>query len=159
MAYAKEIIGDNSNIQYVQCDAAQPEQLLNSGKVEEVFGDREKMAIGFNGIAYFLPDEEFKHAMEVIYDWAEPDDKLFLCENDTTNITEEAKKVLEIYDQVGQPVYARSLDEVKEMTSMWNIVEPGFLPLDEWQQMAPSAFSDIMDSEWGARIFGVILEK
>jgi len=159
VAYAKEIIGDNSNVQYVQCDAAQPEQLLNSGKVEEVFGNRDKIAIGFNGIAYFLTDEEFKHAMEVIYEWAEPGDKLFLCENDATKITADAKKVLDIYEQVGQPLYIRSLDEVKEITSMWKVTEPGFLPLDEWQKMAPSSFSDIMDTEWGARIFGVILEK
>ncbi len=159
VAYAKEIIGENQDIQYVQCDAAQPEKLLNSGIVEDIFGEREMVAIGFNGISYFLTDDEFSHAMKVLYDWAEPGDKLFLCENDVSKITDDARKVLDIYEKVGQPIYARSLTDVKELTSMWNVADPGFLTLDEWQDMSQAAFSDTMDSAWGARIFGVILEK
>jgi len=56
VAYAQE----NPEIRFVHCDAGKSEELLNSGVVDEVFGNDRKVAIGFNGVAWFLSDEKKK---------------------------------------------------------------------------------------------------
>ena len=40
VAYAKEIIKDNPNATYVECNAAEPEKLLNSDVIGKMFGKR-----------------------------------------------------------------------------------------------------------------------
>ena len=80
VAYAKDIIGDNPNLRYVHCDAGKPEELLNSGVVEELFGTDRNLAIGINGVIYFMPDEEVARSLTVLYDWADEGSKLFISD-------------------------------------------------------------------------------
>jgi len=158
VAYAQDIIGDIPDVRYVHCDAAKPEELLNSGIIEEVFDNREKVAIGFNGIAWFLTDEEVDHSLSVLSDWAEEGDRLFLCDNDVKDLTETGKQMTEIYKNVGQPLYLRSLETVQDLISPWTVVEPGFRILEEWVDLDPTV-SETLQNSWGAQIYGGILQK
>jgi hypothetical protein len=142
VAYAQELVGEDSNIRYVQCDAQKPEIL----------------AIGFNGIAYFVPDDAFDHSMKVLYDWAEKGSKLFLCDADAGKLTDSAMQSAEIYKKMGQPYYPRSIDILRKIIQPWTIDEPGLLLLEDWIDMDKTVADEIR-SGWGVDLYGVILKK
>jgi len=159
--YARKILDKSPDVRYVECDAGQPEELLKSGIVEELFGKDRSVAIGFNGIAYFLTDENVRHSLQVLYDWANQGSKLFLCDADadSSEVTEKLQPVFDLYSSIGQPIYIRSKEKLKEMARPWNVDQPGFLPLDEWLDIGKSVTEQEI-SEWGGRgFYGVILQK
>lgn len=159
--YARDILKDNPDVRYTECDAAKPEELLNSGIVEELFAKDRRAAIGLNGIAYFLPDEEVKHALRVIYDWADEGSKLFLsdADADVSEVTERLKSVFDIYSKIGQPIYIRRKEKLQEMAGPWNIDQSGFLALDEWIGIGEKIRETEMDVWGGKGFYGVILYK
>jgi len=159
--YARELLKGNPNVQYVQCDAGNPEKLLKSGVVEELFGENRKVAIGFNGVAYFLPDDKIRHALRTLYDWAGAGSKLFFCDADAdvSETSEKLKPVFELYSKIGQPIYIRSQERLKMMAEPWKVSEPGSLTLDQWIGIGEKITDEETD-EWGGRgFYGVIFSK
>ena len=159
--YAREIIGDNSYVRYLKCNSATPEELLHSKVVAELLGNDRKVAFGFNGIAYFLTDDEVEHALRVIYDWADEGSKLFLCDGDADpdKITDKMKLLFDLYDKIGQPIYVRPKEKLIEMAKPWIVDSPGLLPLDEWVDLG-KVYTDEERAEYGGEgFYGVILKK
>ena len=159
--YARDLLKDNPDVRYVQCDAGNPEKLLQSGVVEELFGDNRKVAVGFNGVAYFLTDDRIQHALRTLYDWAGKGSKLFFCDADAdvSETTEKLKPVFELYSKVGQPIYIRSQEKLRKMAEPWDVDEPGFQTLDKWVGIGKDVTRKETD-EWGGRgFYGVVLCK
>jgi len=159
VAYAKDIIKDNPNATYVECNAAEPEKLLQSEVIGRMFGEQRKVAIGMNGIVWFLPDEQVKHALSVLYDWAGKGSRLYICDSDTQRLPEAVKSTMEFYSKVGQPMYIRSLDGLKSLLGKWTIEEPGFLPLLEWVKLDEKSMSGALETSAGNNMMGAILRK
>ena len=151
VAYAQDIIKGNPNVAYVECEAGQPEKLLQSEIVKKMFGQTRRIAIGYNGIAWFLPDEKVAHALKVLYDWALPGSKLLICDVDQQGTTEAYQGSLEFYKKVGQPVYNRPQSKLKQLLGDWKVQDPGFLPLEEWIGLKKE-----MREEAGQRMAGYI---
>lgn len=158
VAYAHDIIGDNPNIRYVQCDASKPEELLDSDVIEELFGKDRKIAIGFNGIAWFLPDEKLEYSLKILYDWVDKGSKIFISDIDMAEISDGARKMGGLYKQLGQPMFWRSKKKLSELIKKWNVTGPGYQVLEEWVDIDMVAF-DAVTSAFGAKGCGVILEK
>ena len=157
--YGKEIISDLDSGAFVQCDAGEPEALLESEIINKIFGNQRKVAIGMNGIAWFLPDDRAAHAFEVLYDWAAEGSKLFVSDGDTERITSSTENVLEFYKNVGQPVYTRSLNQLKKILGKWKVEDPGFLPLIEWIDIDKSLLDSPRKKIVGSQMIGAILSK
>ena len=159
--YGREILKDNDKVRFVWCDAGKPDDLLNSAVVEELFAENRKLAIGFNGIAYFLPDEKLRYALQTLYDWTGKSSKLFFCDADAnaSEVTDKLKPVFELYARIGQPIYIRSKEMLLEMAKPWNIEEPGFQTLDRWIGMGQTVTQQ-EKTEWGGKgFYGVIFSK
>jgi hypothetical protein len=138
VAYGREIIKDNPNVRYGVCPAQKPEELLNSSLISKFIDDRRKVAIGFNGVAYFLPDEKLQYAMKVLYDWAGKDSRLFLCDMgfEASEIrTSSGMELDALYKQIGQPVYPRSRTTLETLVRPWKARKPGLQPLEDWVEL------------------------
>ncbi|MBU2552149.1 MAG: SAM-dependent methyltransferase [Proteobacteria bacterium] len=159
--YGREILGGNPNVRYVECDAGRPEDLLGSGVPEPMFGQERRLAIGFNGISYFLPDETLRHALRTLYDWAGGGSSLFLCDADAdmSRVTDKIKTVFDIYSKIGQPIYIRPKERLFELAAPWRIEEPGPLPLDEWVDLGKVYTPEEQAEYGGTGFFGVIFRK
>jgi SAM-dependent methyltransferase len=157
VAYAQQIISGNSNIRYLQCDAAQPETLLNSPEIEELFGENRKLAIGFNGIAWFLPDEAISRSLKVIYNWAAPGSKLFMCDSDAPDQSEQSQRMVDLYENL-QRLHIRSLETVKKLVRPWKLLDPGFRPLEEWVELEKNVTEE-MSNAFGGNLIAGVLEK
>ena len=160
VAYGQEILRENHNARYMVCNAGRPEDLLSSGMVSELFGGDRKVAIGFNGIAFFLSNEEIDHAMKALYDWVDPSSRLFLCDSgfEGTVISPTLEETLNIYRKLGQPFRLRTLDTLKELIRPWRPTGLGFRPLEEWVDLKVSIAEGTLHSD--RLLFqGAILEK
>lgn len=158
VAYAHDIIGKDPNVRCVHCNIGKPEELFNSGVVEELFGNDRKIAVGFNGIAYFLPDETVAHSLKVIYDWAAKGSKLFLCDLNVSSVTEGARDLQKLYQTLGQPVYYRSQEKLHELSKQWSVVEPGSMALEDWVGMKQE-IQDMAVKDYAVEMYGIILQK
>ena len=156
--YAKEILKDNPNARYVHCDAGKPESLLNSAVINEMFGGDRKLAIGFNGIFWFLNDEPVIHALKTLYDWADEGSVLFLTTANSTALSDGMKNMIDIYQKMGEPLYFRPREQILELLKPWKIEEPGLMHVEQWLDMGDRVFSKTQ-SEHGASLEGAILTK
>jgi hypothetical protein len=159
VAYARDIIKGNTNVVYLECDASKPEALLESDVVSDVFGKQRRVAIGFNGIAWFVPDSSIAHSLSVLYDWADKGSKLFISDLDTQGSTGATAGGLEFYKKVGQPVYPRPTQKLQELIGRWRVQKPGFQPLTEWVGLSENVTDEARKTVGGGNIRGAILQK
>jgi S-adenosyl methyltransferase len=158
VAYGQEIIKDNPDVRYILGDAGKAEDILSSSAVSELFGANRRVAIGFNGIAWFISDEQIGHSLKVLYDWAEKGSKLFLSDLDTLHITAETQSIMQLYEKIGQPTYTRNHKKLKELFGSWKELEPGFRPLEEWFDMEKNIDRQTRNA-MGGSFKGAILAK
>lgn len=157
VAYAQDIIGENPNVRYVQCNAANPENILNSGITGEMFNTDKKLAIGLSGITYFLTDDELVKALKILYDWAPKGTRLFLSESD--HISSEATQGADqIFARMGSAFHWRSKKKFKTMIGKWQVTEPGYLYLEEWLELSDMVSKEEIES-MGIRFYGAIFQK
>jgi hypothetical protein len=160
VAYGQEILKNNPNARYVACNAGKPEDLLAAPVVSQMFGTNRRVAIGLNGIAFFLSNDQLGHAMKVLYDWAAKGSRLFLCDSgfESSTVAPELQETFKIYEKLGQPMTHRNLSTLKELVRPWNVMEPGFLKLEEWIGMK-AVVAEETEKASGYSFKGAILEK
>lgn len=164
VSYGQEIIKAIPEARYVHCDAGEPEKLLRSGVVGELFGANRRIAIGFNGITWFLPDEKIAHAMKALHDWAAPGSKLFLTTEDTVSAVggeedSRIKSVADMYRSMGQPFFARTRPRLLEIMAPWRILDPGFKVVEEWIDIGATVSDQVREQWGGGGLFGAFFAK
>lgn len=163
VAYGKDIIGDTPNVQFLHCDAGKPEELLSSDAVKQMVGESRKVAIGYNGIAWFMPDDKIANFMKVTYEWAERGSKLFLCDVDASgSATGVYAQMTAMYKNLKQPVFDRPNQKLAQLIQPWEIVEPGFKRLEEWvgvEKGVQKEASDQVRTGAGELMGGILLKK
>jgi hypothetical protein len=160
VAYGQELLKNNPDVRYTFCNAGKPEDLLGSEIVSQFFGKNRRVAIGFNGIAFFLSDEELSHAMKVLYEWADQGSRLFICDSgfESNTVSPALQETFNLYEKIGQPMTFRSVNTLKKLIDPWKVCEPGFQPLEKWIDLK----SEVAEETWKAEGMshqGAILEK
>lgn len=140
MAYALEILGQTPNVRYIHCDASEPEELLQSGALRELFGKQRQVAITFMGISHYLPGAHLRRALRVLYDWAAPGSHLvvgFVAPSTPEEITLATKRLLDVYQRALSTVlHLRMPEEVIALASLWRVCDPGVMPYDVYLGLA-----------------------
>jgi hypothetical protein len=158
VSYAQDVIKDYANVAFVACDASQPEKLLALDEVKRLLGAQRKVAFGFNGIAWFLTDEEIVHTMKTLYNWAGPGSKLFLCDTNVDVVTEVSRQLDTFYTQVKQPIYRRTRKQLIELLGGWKVCPPGLQALEEWLPVERKKIQEVAVRE-GGNIIGGFFQK
>lgn len=70
VAFGEEILGSTPNVRYVYCDVTEPDTLLHSPVVTELFGDHRRVGIGFIGVFLFVADKPLAEFFDTLYRWA-----------------------------------------------------------------------------------------
>ena len=141
--YAREILGDTPNVYFFEADARRPEELLNHPAVQDILGSKRDVALVYWGISSFLADEGLGHAVRALYDWAGPGSCwVFNAQGAGMNVDDPAVvQVQKIYEGMGTPLYARSLEAYEELLQPWQPDEGGFVSLLEWHGFGQSEMS------------------
>ena len=160
VAYGQDIIKDNPDARYVVCNIATPELLLEDPVVSQFLDRKRATAIGFNGIAWFVKDDDVAHSLQRLYDWARAGDRLFLSDfhTDPSLATEKMKEGAEMYQKLGQPLFLRPLDSLLRLCRPWKVRDPGFQPLEKWIGVQ-AGVGEAEQATFGSLCVGAILEK
>jgi hypothetical protein len=159
VAYGQELLKESPNARYVVCNIATPEHLLKSPVVSKLLDKSRKTAIGYNGIAWFLKDEDIRASMPVLYDWAPKGSRLFISDADSGPIpTPAMRDVASLYEKFGQPMFLRGLDTLVELCRPWKLMKPGFRPLEEWIG-TKAGVDEETQSAFNVKFIGAFLEK
>jgi len=163
VSYGEEIVADFPEVRFLLSDAAKPEVVLQSEALRRLFGAARKVAIGYNGIMWFLTDEQVGRAMKVLADWAEPGSKLFLTTDETTMLFEEGDPHMAVfaerYEKIGQPIYPRNRERLVELMAPWRLTEPGFRLVEEWLDLEVSVNKDLAREWKGLSLYGAIFVR
>lgn len=159
VSLGRKIIGENPLVKYETCNAGEPEKLLDSDVVKELFGNNHKAAIGFNGICWFLSNEQIDHAMKVLYEWADKGSILYLTGCDLDTVTEEFQTVIDFYNGMNQFVGVRSKKELIELIKPWKLEKPGFLPIEEWIGISKLVLDETIRAWKGGGLYAGFLKK
>lgn len=160
VAYAHDIIKDNPDARYVHCNAGAPEELLESDIPKQMFGDNRDIAVGFNGIAWFLPDDKVAHFMKTLYDWTGDNARLYFCDMNKIEVpSERDKKILELYKDLNQPFYPRKSEKMLELVKPWKVDEPGMMALENWVDLETKLPREEKDKWQELGVYGAILKK
>jgi hypothetical protein len=132
--YAQDILGDTPDVHFFQADIRQPKDFLTHPEVEAIVGDERNVALVSWGVTAFIKEENLAHAAEVFYDWAGPESCwAFHAQAADMNPDDPAvSEGLEIYEQLGKPIYLRSLETYKELIHPWRVGKDGFVALLKW---------------------------
>jgi hypothetical protein len=133
MAYSLEILGNSPYVRYIHCDASEPEEMLTSSALAQLFGTQRLVAITFMGISYFLSGATLRRALRVLYDWASPGSHLVLgfVAPSANEITLATKRLLDVYQDVLKLTFhLRTPAEAIALAGGWRVCEPGVVPYD-----------------------------
>jgi O-methyltransferase involved in polyketide biosynthesis len=132
--FARELIGENESVRYLEMDIRDVETLVNSSAVQELFDLDRKIAIGFNAVTCFLPKEELHELMATLYAWAPEGSKMFVTfeTKDPDKMTPKMQQFVDMFDQMGSPYHFLTLEESKRLVQPWQAADPGFCPLATW---------------------------
>jgi len=163
VTYGEEIVKEFPEVRYLLCDAAQPEIVLQSEALQRLFGPVRRVAIGYNGIMWFLTDEQVGNAMKVLADWADPGSTLFLTTDETTQLFDEGDPQMAIfaerYRKIGQPIYPRSRERLIELMAPWRLTERGFRLVEEWLDVEVSVNKDLAREWKGLGLYGAFFVR
>ena len=139
---ANKILKDQKNTYYFENDATRPEDLLNRPEVVALLNGRRKVGIIFWGIAGFLFDEELKHSMQSLYDWAAPGSTIaFNAQAAGFDVNHpQIVAMLQLYNSFGQSSHLRTFDEFHELVKPW-VLETEFISLLDWHGFGTSSMA------------------
>ncbi|MCB9154715.1 MAG: SAM-dependent methyltransferase [Caldilineae bacterium] len=132
--YAREILGNTPDVYFFEADARQPEELLGRPEVVEILGNKRNVALVYWGIAMFLSDEDLSRASQALYDWAGTE-SCWAFNAQGAGISKDhpgTLTVLEMYRNMGTPLYVRERQEYEGLLKPWHPDSNGFISLLDW---------------------------
>ncbi|MBK9710919.1 MAG: SAM-dependent methyltransferase [Kouleothrix sp.] len=153
VAYAREVIGDNQSVGYLQTDIREPDELI--AEADRLFGGERRVAIGFIGISYFMDDDSLAKIAQALHRWAAPGSVMalsyaYLAMNDGA-----VQEKLENFKRNSAQVFMRDEERVRALMGGWKVRE--IKPLASW--LGVDHLVQEADREGvGAEMYGVMLE-
>jgi hypothetical protein len=132
--YGRDILKDVPNVYFFQGDARRPDELLGRPEVQKILAGRRDVALVHWGIASFMKDEELAFAAQYLHQWAGPRSCWAFNAQLTSigQIDPVMMKTLQLYEQMGAPLYLRDLNHYQTLVQPWHTDETGFVSLLDW---------------------------
>jgi hypothetical protein len=154
VAFAREVLGDNPSIVYLQADVREPAPILEAA--EQLFGGQRRVAIGCIGIAYFIDDESLARLMRALHDWAAPGSILALTQTYGDFTTEKAQTMADLFKRSGSEAFLRDEATLRQIVTPWRVGE--FKPLASWLHLE-NLIEEADREGINAEMFGTLLER
>jgi hypothetical protein len=130
VAQGQDILDGNSNICYVQCNAADPSELLRAPVTTRMFNNDHRVGIGFSGLGHFLPDEGLAKSLATLYEWAAEGSCMAIMT--ISRGVERFPGLKRILLREGTPLFPRSEQEMLKLLGPWQLTEHGIAPGPYW---------------------------
>jgi hypothetical protein len=130
--YGREILGETPNVHYLHADCRRPEELLDRSEVRDILGDNRRVAFVYWGISMYLTDEDISHATRILYNWSDESSCLAFYLQPGSKESQAAAQAVEVYRQMGEELFFRSVEVFEELFRPWVADGPGYRSMAEW---------------------------
>jgi hypothetical protein len=140
VSHAHALLQDTPNVYYFQNDARRPQDLLNHPEVAQILDGRRDIALIYWGICWTFNDEEIATIAHMLHDWSGGRScwvvDIPLADADPNDPA--MARVIDIYNQLGSPMYVRSLQAYRHLVQPWQPDARGFVSFLDWHNLDQS---------------------
>lgn len=157
VAYAREVIGANPHVLYIEHDVGDIPPILEHANTH--FEGERHIAIGCIGIGYFFNDQIFRKMMRDFYEWSAPGSVMamsYITWTDPGITAEQSEALAAPFRQSGIEGYTRTPEQILELTRPWRLIESH--PLHEWLGVEKEIVPGDMISE-NMEMYGALFER
>jgi hypothetical protein len=133
--HAQRLVSDNPNTAFLYADLRAPEQVLNSGELQDVLDWNRPVAVSAVDVLHHIPNADSPDAILRAYSRALCSGSYLavshLCEDN--GLTEGMNRFAEIYGVLPPTMTFRHPTEVIGFFSGFDLVDPGVVPLPLWR--------------------------
>jgi hypothetical protein len=149
--YGRDILQGVPNVYFFQGDARRPDQLLERPEVQQILAGRRDIALVYWGVTAFMKDEELAFAAHYLHDWAGPRSCwAFNAQLANVGLNDPVvMKAVQLYQQMGSPLYLRDLDKYQSLIQPWHTNGTGFVSFLDWHGLNQAEMSQDELSAFG----------
>ncbi|MFJ9774644.1 SAM-dependent methyltransferase [Kitasatospora sp. NPDC101157] len=119
---------------YVEADATDPAGLLAEGGLRETIDLTRPVALSFNALLHFVPDEAGAYGLvERLKSVLAPGSALVMTHITPDFAPEEVGRIVGVYQAAGTPLRARTRVEIARFFEGWTLLDPGVVPIPHWR--------------------------
>jgi O-methyltransferase involved in polyketide biosynthesis len=155
VAYARDVLGDNPAVTYIQADIREPGAIL---KVASQALDRERrIAIGCIGVSYFVDDVSLAQLAQALHAWAAPGSVMALSFFSADPTSPNLQEILETYRRNAADVYLRDEAAMRQLLAPWQMRE--YRPLASWLEMESMMQESDREGSANVEMYGALLVR
>ncbi len=125
-AYGQEILLGQSNVVFLQGDAAKPLAILNAPETRALFGDNRFVGINFLSLIHMLTNEQLHQAWQELYDWAAPGSRMVVISpSQEWETNPYMNRIVQSYRRANLSSQYRSIAEIEQLISPWKLTPEG----------------------------------
>ncbi|QUH01549.1 SAM-dependent methyltransferase [Saccharopolyspora erythraea] len=157
VAHAETILDGNDNADVVHADAADISGVLDSPQVRRLLDFDQPVGVLMVALLHFVPDS--RRPDEIIgayHDRMAPGSYLGVSHASTDHHPESLRRIIDLYKNSSNPVVSRTRQEVADLMSRFELVEPGVVYVPAWH---PDTDEDVWDEPERSIVYGALGRK
>jgi hypothetical protein len=160
LSQAQVLLENTPNVLYLQADALEPLQLLDSPQVHDFLGGERKVVFGLSGVTVFMTEPQIRKVHKELYDWAAPGSKLYITyeSKDPQLTTPQWEQFVGMFNQMGEAFHLYSFAEHLDMSLPWKPAIP-IQPLRQFLGLPEDYITEADHENVGLEFYGMILQK
>lgn len=127
ITFAEDLIKDRPNVRFIQSDMRDTDAILSYA--EDFFQGQRRIGICMVGVAYFIEDATLQAILHRLYEWCAPGSRLAISLICVEQIDKAFQEGIEMYRNMGSPLYPRTRQACYDITAPWTPVGAGLQPL------------------------------
>ena len=154
VAHSETILEGNENADVVRADLADVSGVLDSPQVKGLLDFDQPVAVLMIALLHFVPESQRPEEILRAYrDRLSPGSYLGLSHASSDNHPELLESIIALYRESSNPVVSRTREEVVDLMSPFELVEPGVVYVPEWHPDSPE---DVAADPSRSIVYGVL---
>ncbi|MGH3746846.1 MAG: SAM-dependent methyltransferase [Micromonosporaceae bacterium] len=134
VAHSQALLADTPGVGVVEADLRHPEQVLRDPKVAEILDLGQPVAMMMVAVLHFVPDADDPAGVIAAYrDALAPGSWLAISHASNDGQGAVADDHQRLYQRTATPMTMRSHEQISQMLSGWELVEPGLARMPLWR--------------------------
>ncbi|MGI8307356.1 SAM-dependent methyltransferase [Saccharopolyspora hattusasensis] len=157
VAHSRSILNGNENATIVQADLVDVDDVLDAPETRRLLDFSQPIAVMMVALVHFVPDS--RKPREVIrryHDRLPAGSYLGFSHVTGDHYPEGVQGLVELYKSSTNPVTLRTRDEVAELVSDFEIVDPGVVYVPDWR---PDTHEDVWEKPERSIVYGAVACK
>jgi hypothetical protein len=138
VAHGEALLACDPRTSVFQADLARPNQVLSHPGVLELLDFTQPMAVLVNAVMHFLPDtNDPQWILAQIRDAVVQGSYITLTHAhhrsiQQADLLDQENRACQLYQRTATALCLRTREQVRDLLTGWDIVEPGFVPVADW---------------------------